>query len=150
VDIGSFYSIRQSKQRSWHVRECNSTRPFYYAKILPRRSESLGITRRVRKFDTNILPNLRQVHPASVMASWDGRSCATPERETIPSHTRSELLRYLERLRLLKKQIATIKQRCKETPSKTMPAVPMSRCNCSLKCAALRLGLFALSPSSLR
>ena len=59
-------------------------------------------------------------------ASWDRRSCATPEGETIPSHTRSELLRYLERLRLLKKQIATIKQRCKEMPSKTMPAVPMS------------------------
>ena len=65
-------------------------------------------------------------------ASWDWRSCATPEGETIPSHTRSELLRYLERPRLLKKQIATIKQRCKEMPSKTMPAVPMSWRNCSL------------------
>ncbi len=33
--------------------------------------------------------------------------------ETIPSQTRSELLRCLERLQLLKKPIATIEQRCK-------------------------------------
>ncbi len=45
----------------------------------------------------------------------------TPEGETIPSHTRSELLRYLERLQLLKKQIATIEQRCKEVLSETTP-----------------------------
>ena len=45
----------------------------------------------------------------------------TPENETIPSHTRSELLRYLERLQLLKKQIATIEQRCKEVLSETTP-----------------------------
>ena len=45
----------------------------------------------------------------------------TPEGETIPSHTRSELLRYLERLQLLKKQIATIEQRCKEVLSEATP-----------------------------